>query len=358
MNRIWELLAKKFSHEISDHERLELEELLKAYQHDFEQSELLQAAYDLKAVSPDDDGALERSEMRLRKMLGETAEVETQPGTEAAPSEEMRKSSHIRRFSRYYIAGLVNLAAIALIFVWPLVFSDGPLYNKINTERGAKTTVHLPDGSVVTLNSGSRLSYNKDFGVKNREIKLEGEAYFDAVTNPNMPMVVSAGHVQVKVLGTTFNVKAYPEDSVVEASLLTGAIQLMSEKDSERVILLRPREKVTISRQQDLTTAPVAPREGETVSLKQMLFNRADSSFDETAWMQNKLVFKAVRFRDVANELQRKFNTDIQFNDAKFQDIRITGTFSEENIQEIIQALQETIPFQYTISGHKIYISQ
>ncbi|WP_341837381.1 FecR domain-containing protein [Chitinophaga pollutisoli] len=356
MNRIWELLAKKFSHEISDHERLELEELLKAYQHDFEQSELLQAAYDLKAVSPEDDGALERSEMRLRRMLVETA-VEAEPETEATPAEEMRKPSHIRRFSRYYIAGLVNVAAIALIFVWPLVFSEGPLYNKINTERGAKTTVHLPDGSVVTLNSGSRLSYNKDFGVKNRDIKLEGEAYFDVVKNANMPMLVSAGNVEVKVLGTTFNVKAYPEDSVVEASLFTGAIQLMSEKDPERVILLRPREKVTISRQQDIIAAPVAAR-GETVSLKQMLFNRADSSFDETAWMQNKLVFKAVRFRDVANELQRKFNTDIQFNDAKFQDIRITGTFAEENIQEIIQALQETIPFQYTISGHKIYISQ
>ncbi|WP_298714601.1 FecR domain-containing protein [Chitinophaga sp.] len=356
MNRIWELLAKKFSHEISDHERLELEELLRTYQHDFQQSEMLQAAYDLKAVAPDDDAAKERSEMRLRKML-EGVSVETENVVEAGPAEEARKPSHIRRFSRYYIAGLVNVAAIALIFVWPLVFSDGPLYNKINTERGAKTTVHLPDGSVVTLNSGSRLSYSKDFGVKNREIKLEGEAYFDVVKNPNMPMLVSAGSVEVKVLGTTFNVKAYPEDSVVEASLFTGAIQLMSEKDPERVILLRPREKVTINRQHNLAAAPVEAK-GETVSLKQMLFNQADSSFDETAWMQNKLVFKAARFRDVANELQRKFNTDIQFNDAKYQDIRITGTFAEENIQEIIQALQETIPFEYTISGHKIYISQ
>lgn len=363
MNRIWELLAKKFSHELTDHERLELEELLRVYQHDFQQSEILQVAYDLKPVAQEDADALERSEMRLRRALGglEPETVEEQDlDAEEMPPAQMPRISHFRRYSKRYIAGLVNVAAISLIFLLPRLNSGDSLYNKINTERGAKTTVHLPDGSVVTLNSGSRLSYNKDFGVKNREIKLEGEAFFDVVKSPGMPMIVSTGGVEVRVLGTTFNVKAYPEDSVVEASLFTGTIQLITEKDPERVIMLRPREKVTISQQHDVAAVPTTIREkrAETVSLQQVMFNRADSSFDETAWLKNKLVFKSARFRDVANELQRKFNTDIHFNDTIFQDIRITGTFSDESIYEIILALQQTIPFQYTSSDHKIYISQ
>lgn len=357
MNRIWELLAKKFSQEITEQESRELEDLLKTHQRDFQQNEMLQAAWELDAVAPEDDGARGRSELRLKKMLGEVA-VEV-PGEEAVVPFVVKKT-HFRRYAKLYIAGLVNVVAIALVLVLPRLGGGDPLYNKINTERGAKTTVHLPDGSVVTLNSGSRLSYNKDFGEKNREIRLEGEAYFDVVKNPGMPMIVSTGNVEVKVLGTTFNVKAYPEDSVVEASLFTGTIQLTTEQDPERVIMMRPREKVTISHQHDqlATAASTRDKMNETVSLRQVMFNRSDSSFDETAWMKNKIVFKSVRFRDVANELQRKFNTDIHFNDTIFQDIRITGTFSDESIHEIILELQQTIPFQYTSSGHKIYISQ
>ncbi len=359
MNRIWELLAKKFSHEITEQELHELDGLLKAYQHDFQQSEILHAVYGLEVVPQEDEDALKRSKMRLKKALAAqaTAPEETEEAVEPIIA---AKPSHFKRYAKLYIAGLVNVAAIVFILLLPQLGNNGPLYNKINTERGAKTTVHLPDGSVVTLNSGSRLSYNKDFGVKNREIKLEGEAYFDVVKNPGMPMIVSTGSVDVKVLGTTFNVKAYPEDAVVEASLFTGTIQLTSAKDPERVIMLRPREKVTISQQHDLSGTPAVSREKqrETVSLQQVMFNQTDSSFDETAWMKNKLVFKAARFRDVANELQRKFNTDIYFNDPVFQEIRITGTFSDESVHEIILELQQTIPFQYTSSGHKIYISQ
>ncbi|MGF6929068.1 transmembrane sensor [Chitinophaga sp. W2I13] len=355
MDRIWELLAKKFNHEISDQEVKELEDLLKKHQQEFQQSEVLNSVFNLEIITEEEPAVISQSEKRLRHALGQL----TAADEPAEPSVSGVKH-HFRRYSKMYIAATLNLVVITVLYLVAGRDGAGTFDNKINTERGAKTTVHLPDGSVVILNSGSRLSYDKDFGIKNRQISLEGEAYFDVKKNPSMPMIVATSTVKVKVLGTTFNVKAYAEDSVVEASLFTGTIQLTTEKDPERVILLRPREKVIINQKQNLYTAPAAAKEthNETVSLQHMMFNRIDSSFDEMAWLKNKLVFRSARFQDVANELQRRFNVSIYFNDTVFQDIRITGTFSDESIYEIIPALQQTIPFHYTSSGNKIYINQ
>ncbi|MGO4291724.1 FecR family protein [Chitinophaga sp. RAB17] len=355
MDRIWELLAKKSNHEISDQEMKELEELLKKHQQEFQQSEVLNAVFNLEIITGEDPSMVERSEMRLRSALNESLSDDA-----AAAPRTLSIQKHIRRYSKMYVAATLNLAAVTFLYLVLSHDTGSTFRNKINTERGAKTTVHLPDGSVVILNSGSRLSYDKDFGVKNRLINLEGEAYFDVSKNPSMPMIVATAAVEVKVLGTTFNVKAYAEDSIVEASLFTGTIQLTTEKDPERVILLRPREKVIINQKQNGYTAPATAKEihSETVSLQHMTFNRIDSSFDEMAWLKNKLVFRSARFQDVANELQRKFNVSIYFSDTVFQNIRINGTFSDESIQEIVPALQQAIPFHYTSSGNKIYISQ
>jgi transmembrane sensor len=354
MDRIWELLAKKFNHEICDQEIKELEDLLRKHQQEFQQSEVLNAVFNLELIAGDDPATIARSEKRLLHSIGEMAAA----GIPEPAAGGLKK--HFSRYSKMYVAATLNVAVIVVLYLVAAHDTAGTFVNKINTARGAKTTVHLPDGSVVILNSGSRLSYNKDFGIKNRQIHLEGEAYFDVTKNPSMPMIVSTAAVAVKVLGTTFNVKAYPEDSLVETSLFTGTIQLTTEKDPERVILLRPREKVTINQKQNLYTTPVTSKEthNETVSLQHMMFNRSDSSFDEMAWLKNKLVFRAARFQDVANELQRRFNVSIYFSDTVFQDIRITGTFSDESIYEIIPALQQTIPFHYTSSGNKIYINQ
>ncbi|MBO9728587.1 MAG: FecR domain-containing protein [Chitinophaga sp.] len=357
MDRIWELLAKKFSHEISDHEIKELEFLLKKHQEELQQGEILDAIFNLEIIMGDDPAMLERSEKRLLRQIGEVPANDLPANDDLAPADS-RLKKHFRRYSKLYVAAILNLAVLTGLYLFASHNAAGNFVNKINTERGAKTTVHLPDGSVVILNSGSRLTYDKDFGIKNRRINLEGEAYFDVKKDPAMPMLVATSSVTVTVLGTTFNVKAYAEDSIVEASLFTGTIQLTTEKDPERVILLRPREKVTISQKQNnYTSTPKEPR-NETVSLQHLTLNRIDSSFDETAWLKNKLVFRSTRFQDVANELQRKFNVYIYFNDTVFQDIRITGTFSNESIQEIIPALQQTIPFHYTSSGNKIYINQ
>ena len=359
MDRIWELLAKKFNHEISDQEVKELEDLLRKHQQEFQQSEVLNAVFNLEIIAEEDPSIVKKSEKRLLQALGAITS-DDEPAVDAGKASAGGFKNHLRHYSRMYVAAALNLAVITGLYFAASHSAVDTFGNKINTERGAKTTIHLPDGSVVTLNSGSRLSYNKDFGIKNRDISLEGEAYFDVKSNPSMPMIVSASTVEVKVLGTTFNVKAYAEDSVVEAALFTGTIQLTTEKDPERVILLRPREKVTISQKQNLYTIPVTAKEvhNETVSLQHLTFNRIDSSFDETAWLKDKLVFRSTSFQDVANALQRKFNVAIYFNDAVFQDIRITGTFSDESIFEIIPALQQTIPFHYTISGNKIYINQ
>src|ERR1700738_3910132 len=98
--------------------------------------------------------------------------------------------------------------------------------NVLFTKRKSHSNLQFPDGTLVVLNENSRISYNADYGRPNREITLEGEAYFDVARNPGSPLVIHAGNINIKVLGTSFDVKAYPRDRQVEASLIRGAIEL------------------------------------------------------------------------------------------------------------------------------------
>jgi len=338
-------------------------------------NEILAVFEELRFKRVADDQARKRSLLAIQQAIGAAGNEsldeagsgepgEGESSLEEAYAEEPGLPAKTGYRSRVW--WLVSLAAAVIVgCVLLLPLGSGPgitaSVNKIHTDPGAKTTVTLPDGSTVVLNAGSWLTYNKDFGISSREIHLTGEAFFDIVRKETVPLVVYAGTVEIRVKGTTFNVRAYPDDETIETSLLTGSIELVSSRDPERKILLRPREKIVVSKKDIPAPATVVQEKvlpEETISLARMKPDPVDSSYAETAWLENKLVFRSEAFGALARRMERRWNVHIEFKEREVSELIFTGSFSSETLTEALEALQATVPFTYKIADKTIFISK
>jgi transmembrane sensor len=239
--------------------------------------------------------------------------------------------------------------------------------NEVSTRNGSKTKINLPDGSKVWLNAGSVLTYDKNFGGDIREVTLSGEAYFEvmAVTSPGttqkIPFIIHTKQIDVHVLGTAFNVKAYPNEKQTETSLVHGKVEVLVHNRPEKKFVLRPNEKLVVMN--DEVSTPVnskSPTKDNQpfVSFSKLTYAVADSVVIETAWVQNKLVFDNESLPEIAEKMERWYNVEIRFKDVKQQQMRLSGTFENETIQEAMHSLSLSGPFHYTMQGNKITIGR
>ena len=128
----------------------------------------------------------------------------------------------------------------------------------VTTKYGSKTDIQLPDGSKVWLNSGSSLKYDKQFGKELREVVLSGEAFFDVVRNAEKPFIIHTTNMDIKVLGTRFNVKSYANDKQSEASLIHGSIEVFIKKEGLKKILSEPNHKIVVMNDQEIKYIHIA----------------------------------------------------------------------------------------------------
>ena len=356
--RIWELLAKQFDGQITEDELRELRVLLQEQQDMLQHGELLPELKGLVLRPAAEDMA---ARQRSLSTILTRARGEGLQGLETA-EEPMRNGTG---FSRWLWAAV---AMLVLVTGWiilrqrsgPAGVVDASSYDRIVTKVGSKTLINLPDSSTVVLNSACQFAYNKDFGVRRREMQLTGEAYFDIHGNPDMPLIVHAGNVVIRVLGTTFNVRAYAEDSFVEATLVRGVIEVSLKSDPERKILLRPNEKIVISNQPGAAlvqkdSTRVKSRE-EVIRVTQVAADPKDSSYIETAWLKDRLVFRKESFASLARRMERWYQVHIVFADTSQQSILFTGAFERETVGEALEALKRSSPFSYDINGRTITI--
>lgn len=363
--RIWELLAKQFGGQITEEELRELQVLLQEQQDSLLQGEMLS---ELKILtlrpSMEEQTAKQRSLATLMDRVRGEGEQEMETAEAGGPGREYAGMGSSKRGRWLWAAvGLVVLVTGWVIFrkgSGQPGMGDAGVYDRIVTKTGSKTLINLPDSSTVVLNSACQFAYNKDFGVRKREMQLTGEAYFDIHGNPEMPLVVHAGNVIIRVLGTTFNVRAYAEDSFVEATLVRGVIEVSLKSDPERKILLRPNEKIVISNQAGVMpvqtdSARLKPRE-EVIRVTQVAADPKDSSYIETAWLKDKLAFRKESFGSLARRMERWYQVHIVFADTSQQSILFTGSFEKETVGEALDALKHSSPFSYNINGRTITI--
>jgi ferric-dicitrate binding protein FerR (iron transport regulator) len=235
--------------------------------------------------------------------------------------------------------------------------------NEITTRYGSKTKVTLPDGTVVWINSGSKLVYNnRSFGLQDREVTLVGEGFFDVAHDAVHPFIIHAGKISVKVLGTSFDIKSYPEDKTVEATLIKGSIEVTITDRPQKKVLLKPHEKLTVFTDDRMITQnldAIKPDDKQKgYKITPMTFIPSDSTVVETSWVQNKLAFRSEPFSDLAVQMERWYNVHINFSDGKVKQYRFTGIFVNESLDQALKALQITAPFHYRIEKNQVYISK
>lgn len=273
-----------------------------------------------------------------------------------------RKRNLIRRLW----IGAASLAACSLIAIG--LFLSGTDQSKLpakkpilsySTPMGEKKTVRLPDGSVITLNGGSHIQLHKGFNVSNRELSLVGEGYFVVVHNAAKPFLVHTAKITIKDVGTEFNVKAYLNDKMTEASLIKGLIEITIKGHNQfsaksDPIILSPNKKFIFN-----NNNPVSAHEPgilKPVFTVKNTTTTEDHSVAETDWTQNKLTFVDEPLSEIAPQMERWYGVKVVIANQALNDLHFTATFDHGDIIQVLKALKLSGNFNYRKEGNMINI--
>jgi ferric-dicitrate binding protein FerR (iron transport regulator) len=364
-DRIWEIVAKKLAGEASVHELEELEETLR---NNPELHYSLQTISDLWFHSlPVSEDASQAFDRHLERMKAQGIEMESADNQELVEFEE--------RPNKFRWLKWMAAATVLFIAGWYFLLKDSSpassnsfpalaLNSEVSTKNGSRSKIMLPDGTQVWLNAGSKLTYGKEFGNSQREVTLTGEAYFDVVKDSARPFLIHARNVDIRVLGTAFNVKSYPGDKTTETSLIRGSVEVSIKNRPKEKIILKPNEKLVVNAELDSIEAkPSQPqvakaiRNAPQVVLDQVNFHEKEQVIVETSWVENILIFDAETFAELAPKLERWYGVKIIFTSQDIQNIRLTGSFKGESLQTALKGLKITANFNYTIKNDTVIIS-
>lgn len=237
----------------------------------------------------------------------------------------------------------------------------------IEIAYGSKSTVVLPDGTQVWLNSGSKLEYPGNFGQTNRNVTLKGEAYFEVSKNKELPFRVTSGKVAIHVLGTKFNMKAYPEDEKTKITLIEGSLKVEDNKNPNTNIILKPNQQAVINQnsKQIQVRNVIASNytlwtTSNTRSAELSQTNNEGHSISARlpkAAARNILFFDEEPLYQIAKDLERAFNVHIEIEDMSLQGKHFYGDFcNEETITDILKIIAEKHSLCYTIKDDTIQI--
>ncbi|MDO5977358.1 FecR family protein [Flavivirga spongiicola] len=216
-------------------------------------------------------------------------------------------------------------------------------YNTLYVPYGKKIQIRLSDGSLIYLNSGSTLKYPVQF-IKglSREVFLNGEAYFNVAKNKNDAFIAYANDVVTEVYGTEFNISSYENDDNQDIVLVEGSVGVYNnnlKENSSKQIILIPNQKASLRKSSLQFTT-------ETVDVK-----------NHIAWIDGVLLFQKERFENIIRKLERHYNISIQNNNELLNDIRFTGSFDVETIDQVLRSFNGYKPFNYIIDNNKIIIN-
>jgi transmembrane sensor len=243
---------------------------------------------------------------------------------------------------------------------------------EISVPLGSRSRIVLPDSSIVWLNAGSMLSYPHDFNYTERLVKLEGEAYFDITTNPIKPFIVKTSHLDVKALGTQFNVKAYPDDNAILTTLVEGKLIIeMPGKERPLIYALEPRQSFTyqITEKSALrlnTFEPVIEENEKPekavietpipADSKPLLLVKSNIRPEKyTSWKDETWIIEGETMDDMAKMMERRFNTKIEMKSADLKRYRFTGKIKNETLEQVLEILSMTTPLKYTVGKGIVY---
>ncbi len=215
------------------------------------------------------------------------------------------------------------------------------------TRAGERATVNLADGSYVMLGPSSTLTVTQSFGHQSRVLGLRGSGYFSVAQNARIPFVIDAGRARVEVLGTSFGVRSYPEESDVMVAVRTGRVAII--------------DTIAMARQQrGEATPPLIASANDIARIDPSgatITRRGDEANEMLAWTEGRLVFRDVPLRIVLAELARWHNVSFRVTDPALQSLPISGGFSNQSITELSDALTFILPVKVVHTGRVFTIA-
>lgn len=381
-DKVWHLLSRKLTQEASVEEMQELEQFLVEHPYLRDDFELLESFWEQEQKA--DQEYLEATYyLHCSKMLKQGIVIAQ--GDENRVAVENKIPVRKNRFSKIMVFGSVVLV---MIITWGSLryfrgnASDNRLLSKetettslitdegwnegkkvVVTKNGQNEKVQLPDGTQVWLNAGSRIEYDAMKGGGNREVVLIGEAFFDVVKNARRPFIIHTAKVDVRVLGTRFNLKAYPKDKTIETSLVQGSVEVFVKNRPGEKFLLKPNQKLVLLNSEEHVNdnEPVPARADMNmpiIAIKQLSYSRLGDSTTllETSWLQKKLLFENEAFSEVAKKMERWYDVEILFAKKTLENEVLNGDFRNETLTQALDALRFTTDFTYKIEGKKVII--
>jgi transmembrane sensor len=285
------------------------------------------------------------------------------------------------KLKRIVFYRMIEVAAVITIFLLTgslvySLFSDKQLVNyqndvAVEAIAGSKTIITLPDGTKVWLNGGSKLTYGKNYNTNKREVFLVGEAYFNVVTNPSTPFIVQAGILSIKAIGTSFNVKAYPEDKFIVTTLVKGKVIIEGKDQMNKcfTVFMQPNETVSYSKdpienivKNEEKNNNITHEHNKTIPLvsKELPVTIHEEVKTElfTSWKDERWIIESQNIENLVKDLERRYNLKIAILSPSIKKFHFTGIIQNETIEQIMEIMRHTIPMKYTIEKGLISIKE
>lgn len=364
--RFWELVSLKLSGEATEEELSELQELLKANPELGLKGNQVEYVWKNKSHTgvPETDDAFNRHLQRLSNHFAAPAmqyEQSVNTPEESSPGKQISIKRRLIRFASMAAAVLMAVVGLVYFFKDRLNETTPVAANIITTRPGSKSKINLPDGTQVWLNADSKITYNEDFNGSQRVVELTGEAYFDVVKDKNRPFIIHTKAINIKVLGTAFNVRSYPNEKTSETSLIRGSVEVTMNDNPDKKIVLKPNEKLVvkdIADQATLKVKDIVKDETPLLKLVPLHYIKGDSTSVETYWTKNRLAFDGESLESVAKTIERWYAVKVIITDERLKKENYTFAFEDETLPEVLQALQLTGNFKYTINKKEVTISR
>lgn len=246
-----------------------------------------------------------------------------------------KETATAKRQLRFFRWGFAAAATLALALLTAnFLFKEQPVLPQevvqtqtVTVPQGARSSFMMPDGSQVWLNSGSTLTYASDFNHRNRNLELEGEAFFDVVKG-NHPFIINTAMGQVEVTGTRLNVKSFVNEKQFETTVERGSVNVHCPQIQD-MCSLEPGQQIRL-----------AHGKWELLKVETELF---------TSWKEGKIIFRKEYLPEVAKRLERWYNVKIELdNDPRLNKIHYTGTLEMESFSEVLELLKITASINYS----------
>ncbi len=364
--RLWLLLGLQLSKEATAEEITELETLLQQHPELDAKVKVITGLWQNKEEKADTGNAHTAFNKHLQRLSNQlTAPALAFENTTEEEEVIEEKVVPINRGRRkwYWVAACA--AAILLLAI--TFFNNNTRVNKagrmaentVSTKAGSKSKIQLPDGTQVWLNADSRIEYNENFNGKLREVKLSGEAFFDVVKNKEKPFIIHTAQMDVKVLGTAFNVRSYPDETTSETALLRGAVEITLHSNPDKKYYLKPNDKLVLNNNvtaiaDSATTTDSG--EKQMVKMKKVHVDTNENDITETMWIKNKLAFDNESLEKILAETERWYNVKIELKNEKVKTFRFTSVFENKPLTDVLEALCLAAHLHYQVKGAEVTI--